>query len=180
MDELLQTNNSGHISRTTLTLLEMLKAYDKIQNQMLLEAATRLADWLNQVDETDVSLINLLQCYYRKREMDEEEIFEKAGKEMIFRSMRHRKMQRKIIGRCKSMNILEAQNNLKYPYNTIFRVNHPSSKEKEQSAPYFLQNAIIERVPIPCSFSFDSGMPSFEKTMSSLQGFDISNISLGL
>ncbi len=65
-------------------------------------------------------------------------------------------------------------------YNTIFKVNWPSSKEKEQSAPYFLQKAIIERVPIPCSFSFDSGIPSFEKTISSLQGFVSSNISLGL
>lgn len=53
----------------TTLLLEMLKAYDKIQNQMLLEAAIRLADWLKQVDETDVALINLLQCYYRKREV---------------------------------------------------------------------------------------------------------------
>ena len=90
VDELVQTNNPGHISRTTLTLLEMLKAYDKIQNQMLLEAATRLADWLNQVDETDVSLINLLQCYYRKREMNEEE--ENTLEDMIARNREDRQL----------------------------------------------------------------------------------------
>lgn len=73
VNELIQTNNPGHISRTTLTLLEMLKAYDNTKDSMLLESAIRLADWLKQVDETDVSLINLLQCHYRKREMNEEE-----------------------------------------------------------------------------------------------------------
>ena len=90
VDELVQTNNPGHISRTTLTLLEMLKAYDKIQNQVLLEAAMRLADWLNQVDETDVALINLLQCYYRKREMNEEE--ENTLEDMIARNREDRQL----------------------------------------------------------------------------------------
>ncbi len=90
VDELVQMNNSGHISRTTLTLLEMLKAYDKIKNQMLLEAAMRLADWLKQVDETDVALINLLQCYYRTREMNEEE--ENTLEDMIARNREDRQL----------------------------------------------------------------------------------------
>ncbi len=90
VDELVQMNNSGHISRTTLTLLEMLKAYDKIKNQMLLEAAMRLADWLKQVDETDVALINLLQCYYRTQEMNEEE--ENTLEDMIARNREDRQL----------------------------------------------------------------------------------------
>lgn len=90
VDELVQMNNPGHISRTTLTLLEMLKAYDKIKNQMLLEAAMRLADWLKQVDETDVALINLLQCYYRTREMTEEE--ENTLEDMIARNREDRQL----------------------------------------------------------------------------------------
>jgi len=90
VDELVQMNNPGHISRTTLTLLEMLKAYDKIKNQMLLETAMRLADWLKQVDETDVALINLLQCYYRTREMNEEE--ENTLEDMIARNREDRQL----------------------------------------------------------------------------------------
>lgn len=84
VDELVQTTNSGHISRTMSTLLEMLKAYDITKNQMLLEATIRLADWLKQVDETDVSIINLLQCHYRKRELDEDE--ENMLEDMISRN----------------------------------------------------------------------------------------------
>ena len=61
VDELIQINNPGHISRTIFTLLEMLKAYDVKKNQMLLDSVIRLADWLKQVDGTDVSLVNLLQ-----------------------------------------------------------------------------------------------------------------------
>ena len=57
---------------------------------MLLEAAARLADWLNQVDETDVSLINLLQCHYRKREMNEEE--ENVLEDMIARNREDRQV----------------------------------------------------------------------------------------
>lgn len=84
VDELIQTNNSGHISRTIFTLLEMLKAYDITKNQALLEEAIRLADWLKQTDETDISLINLLQCHYRKRELNEEE--ENVLEDMIARN----------------------------------------------------------------------------------------------
>jgi len=73
VDELIQINNSGHISRTIFTLLEMLKAYDIKKNQMLLDSVIRLADWLKQINGTDVSLINLLQSYYRKRELNEYE-----------------------------------------------------------------------------------------------------------
>ena len=65
-------------------------------------------------------------------------------------------------------------------YNIIFKEKYPFSAEKEQKALCFLQKAIMERMPIPCSFSFDSGIPSCEKTMSSLLGLEISNISFGL
>ena len=78
VDDLIQIDNQGHIIRTTYTLLEMLKAHDMIKNESILEEAIRLADWLTQVEQTDVSLINLLQCYYRKRELrgDEEDMLE--------------------------------------------------------------------------------------------------------
>lgn len=65
-------------------------------------------------------------------------------------------------------------------YNTTFRENRLFSTEKEQKASYFLQKARIERVPIPCSCSFDSGMPSSEKTISLPQGLEISSMSCGL
>lgn len=84
VDELIQTKNPGHCSRTIFTLLEMIKAYDITRNQVLLEEAIRLADWLKQADETDISLINLLQCYYRKRELSEEE--ENMLEDMIVRN----------------------------------------------------------------------------------------------
>lgn len=38
----------------------------------------------------------------------------------------------------------------------------------------------MDRTPIPCSFSFDSGMPSIEKTTSLPQGLETSSISFGL
>ena len=78
VDDLIQIDNQGHIIRTTYTLLEMLKAHDMFKNESILEEAIRLADWLTQVEQTDVSLINLLQCYYRKRELrgDEEDMLE--------------------------------------------------------------------------------------------------------
>ena len=90
VDELIQTNNSGHISRTIFTLLEMLKAYDITKNQALLEEAIRLADWLKQTDETDISLINLLQCHYRKRELNEEE--ENVLEDMIARNRKDKQI----------------------------------------------------------------------------------------
>lgn len=62
----------------------MIKAYDITRNQVLLEETIRLADWLKQADETDISLINLLQCYYRKRELSEEE--ENMLEDMIVRN----------------------------------------------------------------------------------------------
>lgn len=67
-----------------------------------------------------------------------------------------------------------------YYHSTIFNVNHPSSEEKVQKALCFLQKAIMERVPIPCSFSFDRGMPFGENATSAPQGLEISNISFGL
>ncbi len=90
VDELVQINNPGHISRATFTLLEMFKAYDITKNQMLLDSAIRLADWLKQVDKTDVSLINLLQGYYRKRELNEDE--ENVLEDMIARNRGNRQI----------------------------------------------------------------------------------------
>ena len=90
VDELVQINNPGHISRATFTLLKMFKAYDITKNQMLLDSAIRLADWLKQVDKTDVSLINLLQGYYRKRELNEDE--ENVLEDMIARNRGNRQI----------------------------------------------------------------------------------------
>lgn len=73
VDELIRIRNEGHISRVNLTLLEMIKAYDIVKEQVVLEEALRLAEWINQVDATDISMINLLQCHYRKRCLTEEE-----------------------------------------------------------------------------------------------------------
>lgn len=97
VDELIQINNPGHISRTIFTLLEMLKAYDVKKNQMLLDSVIRLADWLKQVDGTDVSLINLLQSYYRKRELNEDE--ENKLEDVIARNRENRQI-------CAAANIL--------------------------------------------------------------------------
>jgi len=75
VDGLKDINNQGHIIRTKLTLLEMLKAYDKNRNSRLLDSACRLAYWIKEVDENVISTINLFQCYYRKRVLtDDEEI----------------------------------------------------------------------------------------------------------
>lgn len=97
VDELIQINNPGHISRTIFTLLEMLKAYDVKKNQMLLDSVIRLADWLKQVDGTDVSLVNLLQSYYRKRELNEDE--ENKLEDVIARNRENRQI-------CAAANIL--------------------------------------------------------------------------
>ena len=97
VDELIQINNPGHISRTIFTLLEMLKAYDVKKNQMLLDSVIRLADWLKQVDGTDVSLVNLLQSYYRKRELNEDE--ENKLEDVIARNRANRQI-------CAAANIL--------------------------------------------------------------------------
>ncbi|MFR5618779.1 MAG: hypothetical protein ACLTJ5_08080 [Clostridium sp.] len=48
VDGLKDINNQGHIIRTKLTLLEMLKAYDKNRNSRLLDSACRLAYWIKR------------------------------------------------------------------------------------------------------------------------------------
>lgn len=84
VDELININNQGHINRAIYTLLEMLKAYDMVKNETVLEESTRLADWLRKIENTDVSLINLFQCYCRKRTLIEDE--ENMLEDMILRN----------------------------------------------------------------------------------------------
>lgn len=73
VDELVCIRNKGHITRVIFTLLEMIKAYDMSHKQSLLEEAIQLAEWIKQVDGTDISWINLFQCNYRKRKLTEDE-----------------------------------------------------------------------------------------------------------
>ncbi len=73
VDEMMTMDNSSHLSRVVLTLLEMIKAYDIKKNTQLLEEATRLAKWLCEKEESDISMVNLYQCYFRKRELSDEE-----------------------------------------------------------------------------------------------------------
>lgn len=73
VDELMTINNPGHLSRTNYTLLEMIKAYDKIKKPSLIYEAIRLAEWLNEKEKSSISIINCCQCYYRIRELRSEE-----------------------------------------------------------------------------------------------------------
>lgn len=51
------------------------------------------------------------------------------------------------------------------------RINCPSDMEKLYNAWYFLQKAKMERVPILCPFSLESGSPSSEKETGSLHTY---------
>lgn len=73
VDELISINNRGHNEKVNITLLELIKAYDNVKKEVMLEEAIRLASWLYDVEKTDIALINLFQCYLRKRGLTEEE-----------------------------------------------------------------------------------------------------------
>ena len=72
--------NSYHLNRTTLLLLEILKAYDINKNIELLNLAEKLAQWVadNQPEDKDnSSIFNLIQIRKRKRKgvIDEHDKF---------------------------------------------------------------------------------------------------------
>lgn len=73
VDELLTINNSGHLSRTNNTLLEIIKAYDIIKKPALISEAIRLAEWLNEKEQSSISIINCYQCYFRVRDLSDTE-----------------------------------------------------------------------------------------------------------
>lgn len=71
--ELKKINNQGHLGRVTLTLLELIKAYDMNENKVFLDEAINLAMWLVETEDDEVAFINLYQCYFRERGLSEEE-----------------------------------------------------------------------------------------------------------
>ena len=71
--ELKKIDNQGHLGRVTLTLLELIKAYDISENVDFLYEAIDLAMWLVETKADDVALINLYQCFFRNRGLTEEE-----------------------------------------------------------------------------------------------------------
>ena len=69
-------HNKAHYERTTLCLLEMIKAYDNDSERTdLLSLAQNLCEWLIQSDEpSSIYTLNLLQCVLRTRELSDDEI----------------------------------------------------------------------------------------------------------
>lgn len=74
IDDIFLYENVGHFFYANLLLLEMLKAFDKINNEYLLNESTRLASWLKNADCLDgISTINYLQCIARQSELSPEQ-----------------------------------------------------------------------------------------------------------
>lgn len=66
--------NDGHYLNSNLVLLEMIKAYDNIQEKQYLEEALRLAKWLRRAECLQgISTINFYQCMKRKNSLSEEQ-----------------------------------------------------------------------------------------------------------
>ena len=66
--------NIYHFNRTTLLLLEMIKAYDVNKDKELIDVAEKLSIWLvdrSFVNNRNVALINLLQIKQRKNSINE-------------------------------------------------------------------------------------------------------------
>lgn len=68
--------NQAHFERTTLCILEMLKAYDKNKKREdLLDMALSLNSWLQKKDSDSViHKVNLYQCHRRRRDLSDGEI----------------------------------------------------------------------------------------------------------
>jgi hypothetical protein len=78
--DMMKYENMGNYTRCNNNMLEMLKAYDENKNDRLLESAIQIAQWLiNKESFSDLSKINLYQCYIRKRSLkqsEEDELFD--------------------------------------------------------------------------------------------------------
>lgn len=75
VQDVLSIENEGHFIKTNQLLLEMLKAFDKRNNDVLINTAISIATWLVEKEkEKDIAIINLYQCYFRMRRLTYEEI----------------------------------------------------------------------------------------------------------
>lgn len=80
VDELLMYENEGHYANSNLLLLELIKAYDKVKDNKLLDEATRLAKWLKKAEcLAGLSTINYLQCIARRTELSTQQETELMG-----------------------------------------------------------------------------------------------------
>lgn len=72
------SDSEVHHNQANMLLLRMLKAYDMEapQKQALLECAIHIAEWLKnkKIIPYEVSMINVMQCYLRKRQLTDLEI----------------------------------------------------------------------------------------------------------
>lgn len=74
VDELKMIDNDGHYFNSNLLLLEILKAYDKTNENQYLDEALRLAKWLRKAEcLKGISTINYYQCMKRKGLLSEEQ-----------------------------------------------------------------------------------------------------------
>lgn len=74
VDELFLYENDGHYINSNFLLLELIKAYDKVKNEELLDETIRLAEWLKRAEcLTGISTINYLQCIARRTELSSQQ-----------------------------------------------------------------------------------------------------------
>ena len=73
--ELFSIENKGHLQRVNWMMLEMIKAYDETKRDALIYSAIRIGRWLSDKDnDTDIAILNVYQCYYRIRNLSDEEL----------------------------------------------------------------------------------------------------------
>ena len=74
-EEIFSIENSGHLVRVNLMMLEMISAYDVNKNDALIQSAIRIGIWLIDKDnDADLAILNVYQCYYRIRKLSDEEL----------------------------------------------------------------------------------------------------------
>lgn len=66
-------NNEGHRIYVNKLVLSILNAYDKINNNELLQTALKLSKWLYNKEKNDEELLNIYQCYLRIRNLSQDE-----------------------------------------------------------------------------------------------------------
>ncbi|MGO5050911.1 hypothetical protein ACTQ6A_00060 [Lachnospiraceae bacterium LCP25S3_G4] len=72
--DIMSFENDGHYNRCNLTMLEILKAYDKEKKPELLEIATQICRWLvEKENKSEIAILNLYQCYFRSRKLEQDE-----------------------------------------------------------------------------------------------------------
>lgn len=66
-------NNPKSIDLVILSLLEVIHGYDICKNSELLIFARHFAEWINEIDKQEITIINCMQIYKRERQLTEEE-----------------------------------------------------------------------------------------------------------